>query len=150
MSREDYIIDTLTSTVTCKGEAVASYNSVTGAIIEYLGSGSRKAKWIKEALKNSEDVTVEDIPAKEITEEMLDSIQGWRLDFYEVFPDAPRPVDNKVGHVHPDIAEWIAAKYPKFYDSLFPFGPWDSEKAGMGRNQTHPNRGVAHSIEIHG
>jgi len=146
MSREDYVVDAASSRVLFKGDAVASYNSVTGAV-EYLGSGKKRSRWIKEALAL---VDIEEVPQKEITDEMIDQIQGWRLDFEEVFPDAPEPVDNKVGFVHPEIAAWIAAKYPKFYEGLYPWGCWDADKANMGRNQSHPQRGVATSIELRG
>jgi hypothetical protein len=147
MSREDYVIDAETSTVLFKGEAVASFNSVTGDIIEYLADGSKRKRWIKEALDKS-DSSFE--PEVVITDEDVEEVQGWRKDFYEVFPDAPKPKDNKVGYCHQDIANWVKAKYPKFYDLLYPFGVYDPVKAGVEGNLTHPKGGKATAIEMQG
>lgn len=147
MSREDYVIDSANSKVLFKGEAVASYNSVTGAV-EYLGAGKKRSRWIKEAL--SRDLPELKETKEEVTEDIAYDVQSWQIDFYEVFPDAPRPKDNKVGYTHPEVAEWIAVKHANIYDILYPFGVWDAHRAGQGHNLTHPKKGVATSIEING
>jgi len=138
MAKEDYIVDIGKSEVTFKGTPVAQFHSGTKEVSEYLADGKNRKRWIAEAIKAAPqyDPTGAFDPDGEGAWEEIEAVVLYEQSFYELFPAAPKPYDNKVDFLHPDIYEWVKDNHPKIVDHLYPKGPWNAYEAGMKGNRT--------------
>ena len=141
MATKDYIVDIGKSEVTFKGQPIARFHPDTREVSEYLGDNKKRARWVRSAIKmapKADKIRPEEVEDGDggITWEEVELVVTKEMDFYDLFPAAPRPYQNKVGFKHKEVYDWLDKNYPNFIYQLVPSGPWDEEQAGMVGNRT--------------
>ena len=138
MAQKDYIVDPGLSEVTFKGATVATYDAETKKVVDYKGDGSKRKRWIAHALRDAPDLNPNqnfDIESDDAFETAI-AIAEYEVDVYSIFPSAPRPASNPVGHKHVEIYNWIKNHHEPILEYMYPEGPWNPLEAGMERNRT--------------
>lgn len=146
MAKEDYKANAETGEVYFKDSLVATFNKVNGAIASYDGDGDSRKRWISEAIREAGPFD----GTEKVTEDQADAVRFGKLDLYDVFPSAPHPKDNKLGFDHPEIYDYVNKNHKGLIPFLYPYGKWDQDAAGVGRNMTHPQRGKMRNLEVQG
>lgn len=147
MSKEEYVVNTETAEVTFRGDLCCNFDTKTGELTNVTDLGKKRIRWINEAIKACPSL-MEKVDDAVITWGDMEEVRFGRKTIYDYFPNAPQPRENKIGHDHPDVYDWINENHSDFVEVLYPNGKWNAIDAAQKGNKTHAKPG-SKGVELH-